>query len=89
MNKKQICITLMGVTFLYAGVLSLADDLYVGIGMMMSGIILTVLPLWKAFVHFRDLSSGSTRYAAKARKVRRKAHLRVVNGEKEDRPTYH
>lgn len=79
----------MGVTFLYAGVLSLADDLYVGIGMMIGGIILTVIPLWKAFSHFRNLSSGSTRYAAKTRKVKRKGHLRVVNGKKEDRPTYH
>jgi len=89
MNMKQICITLMGVTFLYAGVLSLADDLYVGIGMMMVGIIVIVIPLGKAFVRFRNLSSGSTSYAAKTRKVKRKGHLRVVNGEKEDRPTYH
>lgn len=79
----------MGVTFLYAGVLSLADDLYVGIGMMIGGIILTVIPLRKALSHFRNLSSSSTGYAAKTRKVKRKGHLRVVNGDKEDRPTYH
>jgi len=91
MNKKQICITLMGVTFLYAGLLSLADDLYVGIGMMIGGIILTVKPLWKTFLHSRKLSSGSPRSAARTRKVKRKVHLSVVNGEgeEEDRPTYH
>jgi hypothetical protein len=89
MSKKQISIILVGATLIYAGVLSLADDLYVGVGMMIAGIILTVMPLWKTVVHFQNSSSGSTAYVAKTRKDKRKVHLRVVDGGKEDRPTYH
>jgi hypothetical protein len=87
MNRKQISIILMGVTVFYAGVLSLADDLYVGVGMMIGGSILTLIPLWKVFGHSWSLSSRSTGHSVKTRK-KKKTHLKVVKPDEESvRPT--
>jgi hypothetical protein len=87
MDIKQIAMVFVGVTLLYAGVLSLAEDLYVGGGMIIGGGALTVIPLRKAFVRFRSQSGGGG--PLKTRKGKRKEHLRVVKREEEDRPTYH
>jgi len=80
---------LVGAVLLYAGVLSLADDLYVGVGMMISGSVLIVLPLWKAFVHSPNSSSGSVRHVVTTGKQKKKRHLKVVKRQEEERPTYH
>jgi hypothetical protein len=84
---RSISIFFLGVTLIYAGVLSLADELYVGIGMMIGGGILIVLPLWKALGHSRSPSSSSNGRSVKARK--KKTHLKIVKPDEEDRPTYH
>ena len=79
----------VGVTLLYAGVLSLADHLYVGVGMMIGGSALIVITLWKAFFRSRNLSGGGTRYAAKTGQRKKKRHLEVVKREEEQHPAYH
>jgi hypothetical protein len=89
MNKKQISMVIVGAILLYGGVLSLADEWYVGAGMMMGGSILAIIPLWKAFVHFRNSAATPTMSAAGTRKHRRKHHLTVVRRDEEDRTTYH
>jgi hypothetical protein len=89
MDIKSISKIFVGVIILYAGALSLADDLYVGVGMMISGSVLGVIPLWKAFFRYRNLSGGATEYAVKTGKRKKKRHLKVVEREEEERPTYH
>ena len=89
MNIKSISIIFTGVIILYAGVLSLADDLYVGVGMMISGSVLAIIPLWNAFVHWRNLSGGTTKYAVNTGKRKKTRHLKIVKREEEERPTYH
>ncbi len=89
MNKKQISMVFTGIILLYAGVLSLADDLYVGVGMMIGGSVLTVILLWAAFFRSRNPSGRPTRYAAKTGKRKKKRRLEVVKREEEERPTYH
>jgi hypothetical protein len=84
---RSISIFFLGVTLLYAGVLSLADDLYVGIGMMFGGSILVVLPLWRVLAYSRSLSSGPTGRSVKTKEE--KTHLKIVKPDDEDRPTYH
>lgn len=79
----------VGILLLYAGVLSLATDLYVGIGMMIAGGVLVVIPLSRFFVASRKLSGGSSGHAVKTGKRKRKGHLKVVEREEEERPTYH
>jgi hypothetical protein len=88
MNKKQISIMFMGIILFYAGVLSLADELYAGVGMMIGGSVLVVMPLWKAFFRSRNLSGGATG-SVKTGKRKKKGHLKVVKREDEERPTYH
>ena len=89
MNKKQIAAIFIGVTLLYAGVLTLAEDLYAGIGMMVGGSTLVLLPLWKAFGHFRSLSSGSAEHSRKTVRRKKKTHLKLVQSDEQERPTYH
>jgi hypothetical protein len=89
MNIKSISTIFLGVILLYAGVLSLTEDLYVGVGMMIGGSVLAVMPLWNAVIHWRNLSGGATQYAVKTGKRKKKSHLKVVKREEEERPTYH
>jgi hypothetical protein len=89
MNMKQLAMVFAGITLLYAGVLSLADDLAVGVAMTIGGSVLAVIPIWKAFAHSRNLSGGSTGHAVKTGKKKTKRHLKVVKREEEERPTYH
>jgi hypothetical protein len=89
MNIRSISTIIVGVIILYAGVLSLADDLYVGVSMMIGGSVLAVIPLWNMFVHWRNLTGGATRYAVKTGKRKKKSHLKVVKREEDERPTYH
>ena len=89
MSKKQVFMVSVGVVLLYAGVLSLTDEWYVGVGMMVGGSMLIVLPLWKAFVPARNLLGGSTGHSVKTAKRKKKRHLKVVKREDEERPTYH
>ena len=89
MDIRSISIVLLGVIVLYAGVLSLATDLYVGVGMMIAGGVLVVIPHWRVFVPSRKLSRGSSGHAVTTGKRKRKRHLKVVEREEEERPTYH
>ena len=57
MNIGSVSIVFLGVIILYAGVLSLATDLYVGVGMMIAGGVLVVIPLWRFFVPSRKLQA--------------------------------
>ena len=85
MDLKSISIILVGVTVIYAGILSLADDFYVGIGMVIIGGIFSAIPIWKA-VSRQKVQSGPKKPPA-GRK--RKVHLKVVDRENEERPTIH
>jgi hypothetical protein len=89
MNIRSISTIIVGVIILYAGVLSLADDLYVGVGMMIGGCVLALIPIWKTFLRSRNLSGGATKYAVKTGKRKKKRHLEVVKRQEEERPTYH
>jgi hypothetical protein len=89
MDPRSVSIIFLGVTLLYAGVLSLADDLYVGAGMMIAGGVLVVMPLWREFIHSRNSSGGSTGPSVKTGRRKKKRHLKVVEREEEERPTYH
>jgi hypothetical protein len=85
MDLKSISIVLVGVTVIYAGILSLADDLYAGIVMVIIGGISSAIPIWKA-VSRQKVQSGPEKPPAKRK---RKAHLKVLDGENEERPTIH
>jgi hypothetical protein len=89
MNIRSISTIIVGVIILYAGVLSLADDLYVGVGMMIGGSVLAVIPLWNAFVHWRHRCGGATENIVNTGKREKKRRLKVVKREEEERPTYH
>jgi hypothetical protein len=89
MNVKQISMIAAGATLIYAGFLSLADDLPVSIGLMVAGGILIALPLWKVFAHPVNLTSSSAGQSVKTGKRNKKRHLRLVKPDEEDRPTYH
>jgi hypothetical protein len=89
MNIKSISIIFVGVILIYAGVLSLAEDLYVGVGMMIGGGVLALTPIWRIFLRSRNLSGGATRYAVNTGKQKKTRHLKIVKREEEERPTYH
>jgi len=88
MEKKLIFSILVGVTFIYGGILTLTDDMEVGVTMMVVGGILATIPLWRAFRHSRNPSATRTG-SPKTRKRKKKDHLKVVRREEEERPTYH
>lgn len=79
----------VGATLAYAGILTLADNLYVGVGMVISGSVLIAIPMWKAFCHYWNPSTGVAGFPITTKKGRRKGHLKVLNGKKEERRTYH
>lgn len=85
MDMKSAGLVFAGVTVAYAGVLSLGEDLSVGVGMVIIGGALLVLPLWRA-LSLRKTTSGRGTSPVRGK---RKAHLRVVNNEHEERPTIH
>lgn len=85
MDLKSISIIFAGVIVIYAGILSLTDDLYVGIGMMLVGGIFSAIPTWKAMCRWKS-SAGPKNPPARGK---RKVHLKVLNGENEERPTIH
>jgi hypothetical protein len=89
MDKKRISMVLVGAVLFYAGALSLADDLYVGLGMMIAGGVLALIPLWNAFVHWRHRCGGATENVVNTGKREKKRRLKVVKREEEERPTYH
>jgi hypothetical protein len=85
MDLKSISIILVGVTVIYAGILSLADDLYAGIVMVIIGGISSAIPIWKVLSR-QKVQSGPKKPPA-GRKT--KVHLKVLDGENEERPTIH
>ena len=82
MDMKSICTILAGATILYAGILSLADDVYVGAGMVTVGGMVVAMPTWRAM---RKPTAAPGKSPAKGK---RKTHLKVVN-DRNDHPTYH
>ena len=88
MTMKSLSTMLLGATVFYAGILTLSEDLSVGLGMAIIGGILAVAPIWKAFIHSKQQGSPKS-FTTKAKKKKRKVHLKVVDDSKEDRPTYH
>jgi hypothetical protein len=85
MDLKSISIIFLGVTVSYAGILSLAEDLYVGIGMVILGAVFSAVPIWKATSR-RKVQPGPKKPPAKGK---RRVHLKVLDGENEERPTIH
>jgi hypothetical protein len=83
MDLKFICTILAGITVLYAGILSLADDSTVGAGMVVLGGMVAAAPIWRTL---RKPKAGSTRRTAA--KSKRKTHLKVVD-DRDKPPTYH
>lgn len=82
MDMKSIGTILAGATILYAGILTLADDLYVGVGMVMAGGVIAALPIWRAM--WKPAASPG-KFPTKGK---RKTHLKVVD-EHDKHPTYH
>lgn len=91
MSKKLVSLFLVGATLAYAGILSLGDSLYVGLGMALFGGLLGALPTWKAVRHFWNSAGGVGGFSPRAGtgKRRKSIHLRVVHGNRKDPPTYH
>jgi hypothetical protein len=88
MEIKSIVVVLAGITILYAGVLTLADDLETGVGMIVLGGMLAAMLLWKPFR--RWYSRADTRGGSpKSGEGKKRVHLKAVDGNHEDRPTYH
>jgi hypothetical protein len=88
-KKKKILSILFGATILYGGILTLTDDTEVGVTMMAVGVLLTAMPLWQAFRHFRNPPAARTN-SHQSGKRRKTGHLKVVRREEEEeRPTYH
>ena len=85
MDVKSICLIFVGVTVIYAGILSLADDLSVGVGMVIIGGIFSALPIWNALGRGKA-SAGPKKPPARGK---RKVHLKVLKGEDEEHPTIH
>jgi hypothetical protein len=88
MDMKFISGIVVAATLLYAGILTLQDNLYIGIGMMLIGSICSVLPIGRALGRFRR-PLDQTGFPPRSKKTKRKTHLKVVDGKKEERPTYH
>ena len=89
MSKKLISLFLVGATLAYAGVLSLVDSLYVGLGMVLVGGLLSVLPTWKAVRQYWNPAGRRGGFSSRVGKGRKNVHLKVVQGNREDPPTYH
>ena len=88
MDMKFISGIVVAATLLYAGILTLGENLLVGAGMMLIGSICSVVPIGRALGSFRR-PFGQTGFPSTSKKATRKAHLKVVDGKKEERPTYH
>ena len=88
MEIELIFSILGGVTLLYGGILTLTDDLVAGVTMVVVGGLVAAIPLWRVFRHFWN-PSGTRTDSPKTRKRKKKGHLKVVNREEEERPTYH
>jgi len=82
MNSKSIGMILMGVTVVYAGILSFATSIYAGVGMAMVGGIIVLMPISKMLQKPRT-SSGKP-----PSKRRGRPHLTIVK-DQDERPTYH
>jgi len=82
MDAKAIGTILASATILYAGFLSLKDDVYVGAGMLTVGVVVATVPVWKA------MRKPSARDGKSSLKGKRKTHLKVVKDRNEG-PTYH
>lgn len=82
---KSISLILLGATIVYAGVLSLADDFMIGVGMVILGGILAAVPAWKAFRSWKQ-PEDPKRFSTRGK---RKTRLTIVEDNKDKRPTYH
>jgi len=82
---KSISLILLGATIVYAGVLSLADDFMIGVGMAVLGGIPAAVPAWRAF-HRGKPPEDPTRFSTGGK---RKTRLTIVEDNKDRRPTYH
>jgi len=78
------------VVVFYAGVLTTAENLHVGIGMMIVGGVLVAIPTRQAFRRYWSPAKPWNGSAGKSNTKKRKSHLKVVKGNKEEEPpTYH
>lgn len=80
----------MGAVLFYAGILTTADSMQVGIGMMIVGGILVALSIRQAVRRLQEPVKSWDGSVGKFDKRKRKPHLRIVTSNEEDeRPTYH
>ena len=87
---RGILLIFAGAVLFYAGILTTADSLQVGAGMMIIGGLLIAAPAWQALRRFWSPAKPWPGSAGKSGKRKKKPHLKVVNGNEEnDHPTYH
>jgi membrane protein implicated in regulation of membrane protease activity len=85
MDLRSISLILLGTTIVYAGVLSLADDFMIGVGMVILGGFLTSVLAWRAFRRLKP-PEDPKRFSTRGK---RKTRLTIVEDNKDRRPTYH
>jgi hypothetical protein len=84
-----IILSILGSTFIYAGVLTFPRDSSAGIVCALVGLLMIAKPSWDVFKRFRALSGSASKTGHPDRGRGKKRHLKVVKTEDKRKPTIH
>lgn len=89
MVLKLIFLFVVGATLAYAGVLTLAGNFPVGIGMLIAGAWIAALPIWRVYRRYGQPPAWPSGPSGRRGRNKKKVHLKIVNDDNEEHRTYH
>ncbi len=93
-NMISFLLLFFGVTFFYAGVLTLPQDPHLGVATSLFGLFLALRPLFEIFRHLKGMQvpqKSASLGETKKPRPKGKGHLRIVRPEEDEGrpPTIH